>query len=435
MLNKYLVLLPLLIFLSTHSNAQWKEVTNNLPPWGSFVIDACDSNTAIGPITTNDLYVTFNKGKDWYPKYIPSFVDDISIIDSMSIWYISSTGEIYATSDGGVNWILQFYDPSKTNFMNYIEMFDSLNGFAMGDAPTNYEPALFLKTTNGGIDWISQNDSSLLGVWSGDQWRRIDFVDVNIGYFFSYNEIPEKLYKTIDGGKSWSVKNDTVNCEVLKFYDENLGFMKAGECAGGTCTPGIYRTTDGGDNWELFGPLGSDYGNDIEFIPGDPSKVWIIDLHHAYFSSDTGRTWITELSYPTLTFRDTKFTDETHGWLLASGPGAMNSKLYYTSNGGFGGIVSVHENSEQPDNYLLFQNYPNPFNPNTVIQYQIPAISFVTLTVYDLLGREVAILVNEEKRAGNYEIEFDASNLTSGVYYYQIKASNLTKARKMILLK
>jgi|WetSurMetagenome_2_1015567.scaffolds.fasta_scaffold01553_13 photosystem II stability/assembly factor-like uncharacterized protein len=433
---KYIFTFLLVFSFINFSSAQWKEVTSSLPPWGSFVVDACDSNMAISPITTNTLYVTYNKGVNWYPKYIPSFVDGISIVDSLNIWYISATGEIFATSDGGVNWILQFYDLSQTSFMNYIEMLDKYNGFAMGDAPSNTEPALILKTSNGGINWISQNDSFLIGLYSPDQWRTVDFVDFNTGYFFYSNIIGEKqLHKTTDAGKSWRVIADTIFCEVLKFYDENLGIVKAGECAGGTCTPGLYRTTDGGINWELFSLPNSDYGNDIEFIPSDPSKVWLIDWHHAYFSSDTGKTWTTELFCLDLTFRDIKFTDSNHGWLLAWGPGTMNSKLYYTSNGGFGGIVGVDEVSEQPINYFLSQNYPNPFNPNTVIQYQIPELSLVTITVYDLLGREVAILVNEEKPAGNYKIEFNASSLTSGVYYYQIKSGNFTQTKKMILLR
>jgi hypothetical protein len=99
----------------------------------------------------------------------------------------------------------------------------------------------------------------------------------------------------------------------------------------------------------------------------------------------------------------------------------------------------------QPTYFSLYQNYPNPFNPSTVISYQLPVIGFVTLKVYDLLGREVATLVNEEKSAGEYEVEFsaivgsasggNAYNLPSGIYFYQLKAGNYSETRKMILLK
>jgi hypothetical protein len=85
--------------------------------------------------------------------------------------------------------------------------------------------------------------------------------------------------------------------------------------------------------------------------------------------------------------------------------------------------------------FSLSQNYPNPFNPTTSLQYTIGSRQFVTLKVYDLLGREIATLVNEEKPAGEYEVEFDGSALTSGIYFYQLKAGEFTETRKMILLK
>ncbi len=88
-----------------------------------------------------------------------------------------------------------------------------------------------------------------------------------------------------------------------------------------------------------------------------------------------------------------------------------------------------------PSSFNLFQNYPNPFNPNTVIKWEQPANSHVLLKVYDLLGREVATLVNEEKAAGNYKVTFDAKNLANGVYFYSLKAGNYSSVKKMILLK
>lgn len=97
-------------------------------------------------------------------------------------------------------------------------------------------------------------------------------------------------------------------------------------------------------------------------------------------------------------------------------------------------LTDVRYNNEVISYYLL-QNYPNPFNPNTTISYQIPQSRFVTLKVYDMLGREVAALVNEEKPTGNYEVEFDGSNLTSGIYLYKIQAGSYSSVKKMILLK
>jgi hypothetical protein len=93
--------------------------------------------------------------------------------------------------------------------------------------------------------------------------------------------------------------------------------------------------------------------------------------------------------------------------------------------------------------YSLSNNYPNPFNPSTTVKYQILEISFVTLKVYDVLGNEITTLVNEEKPAGEYEVEFNATNLpsrqgsalTSGIYFYQLKAGSFVETRKMVLIK
>ena len=109
--------------------------------------------------------------------------------------------------------------------------------------------------------------------------------------------------------------------------------------------------------------------------------------------------------------------------------------------GGMSGVVIVQNPVSVPGDetiaeiFELNQNYPNPFNPTTKISYQSPVSSWQTLRVYDILGNEVATLVNEEKPAGYYEVEFDASDLTSGIYYYRINAGNYSETKKMILLK
>ncbi len=101
------------------------------------------------------------------------------------------------------------------------------------------------------------------------------------------------------------------------------------------------------------------------------------------------------------------------------------------------------KNSSLPEEFNLYQNYPNPFNPVTTIKYTIPhvetgytpSLQNVTLKVYDILGNEVSVLLNEEKPAGEYEVVIDGSNLTSGVYFYQLKSGNFTSTKKMILVK
>ncbi len=451
-------LVLLLITLTTLScftslNAQWYDKSGGLPDYSGYAnaIDAYDSLVATGPYTQtpapeyipDSLYLTTDGGNNWYTRPLPSNLErhddlyDISIIGKDKIWFGTGMGKIYNTTDGGFNWQLQFYDTLKSTFINYIEMFDSLNGMAMGDAIIGSSvPALFLKTTNGGNDWISQNDSYFFGAGSGDLWRRVDFIDINTGYFRSTGG---GLHKTTNSGKDWQVYNDTIYCAVLKAYDDNI-FLGEEPDTGSYGT--MYRTLDGGQNWESNQFDFLRWGADIEYIPDNPAYVWYSSLGYysapVFFSSDTGRTWVEEFRVDNLVFNDIVFTDENNGWLLANQPASsFKTRIFRTTNGGHGGIVSVDENQNNfvLSNYNLEQNYPNPFNPATTIKYQIPELSFVTIKIYDVLGKEITSLVNEEKTVGSYELTWYAEQLPSGIYFYQLRAGNFVETKKMVFLK
>ena len=100
-------------------------------------------------------------------------------------------------------------------------------------------------------------------------------------------------------------------------------------------------------------------------------------------------------------------------------------------------MITGIENKQNnlPTSFSLQQNYPNPFNPITTINYSISQASFVTIKVYDVLGKEVATIVNGNKPVGNYSVEFDASKLVSGIYFYRLQAGNFTETKKLILIK
>ena len=102
-----------------------------------------------------------------------------------------------------------------------------------------------------------------------------------------------------------------------------------------------------------------------------------------------------------------------------------------------GGVTSNEITSETdiPQTFSLYQNYPNPFNPATNLSFVIDQPSFVSLKVYDILGNEVATLVNEERPAGKYEVTFNADKLSSGVYFYQLRTEKYIQTKKMLLLR
>lgn len=128
---------------------------------------------------------------------------------------------------------------------------------------------------------------------------------------------------------------------------------------------------------------------------------------------------------------------ETHITFGISNPAGNPTigSIGYVDNLSFSGIAAVEQISGHPQDFNLNQNYPNPFNPSTKIEYSIPDASFVQLKVYDILGNEVASLVNEEQSAGTYRTDFSGENLSSGFYIAQLQAGNFTRTIKMSLLK
>lgn len=107
----------------------------------------------------------------------------------------------------------------------------------------------------------------------------------------------------------------------------------------------------------------------------------------------------------------------------------------WTSGDGVSNPTSVERMSEIPSGFFLSQNYPNPFNPSTKIQFRVSSFGFVSLKVYDALGQEVATVVNEKLNSGTYEVKFDASNLSSGIYFYRLRAGEFSLIKKMIVIK
>ncbi|MGE5431671.1 MAG: T9SS type A sorting domain-containing protein, partial [Syntrophomonadaceae bacterium] len=111
------------------------------------------------------------------------------------------------------------------------------------------------------------------------------------------------------------------------------------------------------------------------------------------------------------------------------------SRWLYTWLGKKSTVGVENERNTTVKSYSLSQNYPNPFNPSTTIRYSIPQAGMVTLKVFSVLGKEVATLVNEEKNQGSFEVKFDASRLSSGIYFYQIESGSFRQVNKMLLLK
>ncbi len=425
---------------------QWENKSKGLPDdWIAYSMDADDSLNAVISVNfhqtgfgLSSLFKTTNGGDEWaqLPSPDNELIVDVDVLGE-KIWGATDWGRLIYSPDGGQTWSVQFVDSSITDFMNYVEMFDEDNGIAMGDVyagnPTsNPGPALFLKTTDGGVNWVSVNDSAFGGI-SGDTWRRLDFVSPSVGYFReSGGPSPEAIFKTTDGCNSWQRLTLSSNIILLKFYNEFIG-VTANVSGGGTT---VSRTTDGGINWQTF-PLGTSWSNDFEFLPDDPDNIWCVDGDNLYFSSNFGESWaIVNLPVTQVYGRDLVFTGQSNMWLLCDGVVLRNANISTVLNAG-------ENTAEIIGDFSLEQNYPNPFNPTTKIQFTLPSpsegegsgVRFSTLKIYDILGRDVSTLVNKDLAPGSYVVDFDAKDLGSGIYFYKLNAGSFTKTKKMIVLR
>ena len=146
-------------------------------------------------------------------------------------------------------------------------------------------------------------------------------------------------------------------------------------------------------------------------------------------SIDGGQTWLSQevSQFGQGFFRSIFAYNDSIVWAVGNG------KILFTENGGLSNVELL--SSEIPENFTLYQNYPNPFNPKTQIKFEVKNSSTVKLEIFDLLGREVSILLNKKLQPGTYQIDFEMSGLNSGVYFYKLSTENFSKTMKMFLIK
>ncbi|HMN23130.1 MAG TPA: T9SS type A sorting domain-containing protein, partial [Ignavibacteriaceae bacterium] len=277
------------------------------------------------------------------------------------------------------------------------------------ESSTSVYPAI-LKTTDSGNTW------TVIPVSLGSSINEIDFTDSSLGYL---ETIDGNLYKSTDGGNNWD--------QISNIQEYNILYMEDG-LVGWAIGSGVGKTSDGGITWTKL--ISGNYWDAVFY---NANYGWILgkdslNQNATFYTIDGGLNWVRKSFDVQSNNLFIDFIDEQIGWILFE-----DGTLMKTINSG---ITFVKEDKfPTVTQYSLSQNYPNPFNPSTKISWQSPVSSWQTLKVFDVLGKEVAVLVNEEKSSGSYEINFDASKLSSGVYYYQLSAGVFIQTKKMILLK
>ncbi len=265
---------------------------------------------------------------------------------------------------------------------------------------------------------------------------KIDTVEASGGSIVEGFESPSNLWTLAPVGQG-TIGVDTASTsfsfETTKKYDGNYagGLQYAFDTtnANAICEAENTQGFDVSGSYSLgMWVFGDDSGNQLDYVFGSaPQKVVPVDTIDWYGWKFVGM-WRAASDTSTSTFK---------GFAVKRLPSALLSggSIYVDDIQVNGEITGIAERPSQPVSFGLSQNYPNPFNPTTVISYQLSALSQVTLKVYDILGREVATLVNERQTAGTHSVEFNAGNLPSGAYFYRITAGNFSDVKKLMVIK
>ena len=423
-MGKVILTITVLIFTSVHSNSQgWFQQTSgttvNLN--SVFFVDA-NTGYAVGDSTIvyHIILKTTNGGTNWFrqnvqpPNNYPS-LKSVFFINANTGWACGAeapTATIWRTTNGGSEWTQLII--GAIFGLRSIRFINSSTGVAVGSA---YSSAGWIfRSTNGGINW-----SQLAG--AGNILHSVYFADAVTGY--SCGE-PGAIIKTTNAGVNWVIQtsNTTTSLRSIYFINPQTGWTV------GTNSR-VYKTTNGGSQWADLSSNGLCGLYSVYFA--DASTGWVAGCEGSiHRTTNGGASWQLQSIASTSFLYSLSFINSNTGWAVGA-----NGRILKTTTGGLTPITPI--SSEVPEDFSLFQNYPNPFNPGTKIRFAIPNVGTVPRTVrliiYDALGREITTLVNEQLNPGTYEVDWDASNYPSGVYFYKLIADDYTATKKMVLIK
>lgn len=373
------------IAYSTNYGAHWVVTFQGLPyaDWISDYSKALytkDGAVYLGielngtPPGSVNIYKSLDSGKSWFPSSNGMSVGMVTCFTEKGSYLFAGTDDgVYYTSNGGQNW-------AKTStFLNekVISSF-CVNGntlFAGILGSTSVSDLGVYASTNNGANWTQVN--------YGFPTQTTIFSMVNYNGYIYGTSTDGRIFRTTNNGGLWQLVNNGMNT----FYNRVFAIAKFNNNLIVGCDDGMFMTTNQGQLW---------------------------------YAINQGIASGSEFQYNAIT--------KCGNYVFApANNGIWRRDLNQVSVQNIASIVS--------DNYNLSQNYPNPFNPATKINFQLPKSSFVTLKVYNSLGKEVAELVNEKLNAGAYQTTFDAASFSSGAYFYKIEADGFKETKKMLLVK
>ncbi len=335
-------------------------------------------------------------------KYFTDFPDPSGSL-------FAGSGKVFWSTDNGDLWNVYPHDTTNIpgNPIVYIIL--------------NRQNQIWIGTTKG--VYYEQGSSSWTpvnyGFPFGDNISVYSLINIGNDIFTGSDRGVFKLVDTV-----WVEKNSGLTDTYVSSLVSSNNYLFAG---GGISSSGVYISSDNGENWSI--------------APNSPAATAILTIGPNVFAATFGDgVWLSTNYGSTWNQINNGFSGSAY-YVLSL---AENGEYIYAGTNAAGVwkrilseiITDVNESENlQPSKFSLEQNYPNPFNPSTTINFSIPEEEKVSLKVFNSLGEEVAEMMNEVKPAGNYSIEFNASTLTSGIYFYKISAGSYSQTRKLTLVK
>ena len=466
------------VFRSTNSGTNWSTPTASHVDNHALAFNPNDPNFVI---LGNDggINISTNGGVSWgAPAQIPAtqfYEIGIDANNPLRLYGGTQDNGTNRTLDGGIdNWdhiyggdgFYVIVDHTNPNII-YAEsqngglgkstdggnnFFSATNGISFSE-PTNWSTPVVMDPNNAnilyyGTDYLYQTTNGA-GLWNKISPKLTDYDGGRLGTITTIAVAPSNsnviyvgtddshVWVSPDNGTTWNEISDGLPVRWVSRVgvdpsDENVVYATFNGLKWRDPQPHVFRSSDMGTTWtDISGNLPDAPVNAFAVDNNYPERLYVGNDVGMYYTFNTGQSWyVLGEGLPVLPVGDIEI-HPTENYLVVGTYGRSMYKIDLNS------VTRTINNEPElaADNFKLFQNYPNPFNPATNIQFTVNISQFITLKIYDILGNEITTLVNEEKPAGDYKINFNANNLSSGIYYYTLTAGNLKQTKKMILLK
>jgi len=415
---KELILVLLILIVAGESIAQSGWVRLNMSVKNYIHVTFLNPSTGYLVTQDNVIYKTSNSGSTWSvfisnPSLtLPSKRADI--LNEQNILLMG--GSMYFTTDGGANWISSYIPTgcsgSGFTILKCIEIVSPSTAFAGGSDVCFNETVdgIVFKTTNAGLNWFQSDRGGF------DNYDLIAKNELNAA------RNAGAFLRTTDGGLSWIYVSGIPVAGVMSdpFTDTIMVSSTNGSVA---------RSTNAGNQFFVLQTGNTKPLHNLFFVDRKRGH-FVGDTGVILFTSNAGETFSVQQSNTMQKLNSVYFINRDTGFAVGDSGIVLRT---YT-----GGILTGIENNGMAVNatgFSLRQNYPNPFNPSTAIMFDIFSTSFVRLTVYDAMGREVAELMNEKLYPGSYSVNFSGENYTSGIYFIRLSDGKRSETIKALLMK